>query len=226
MRRLMASVIVILALGAAISGAAEGQGLPTRKEGLRQYQPGVWIDEAAGPKQQARIAARVATARQKVRKALGTVGGPEWRICATKACDRRNGLYTRGMTYGALVITLDSSAVAEQGAYTHELTHATLHGAVSVMGILANALPLWFDEGVAVLVSGEPPKAADRKACAKPPRVRLPNTARDFQRDTGSDPDRALPVYIASTCAVRQWIGQGNRLRDVMPQLRSGRRVP
>lgn len=222
MRRILTCAILFLTL----AGMASGQGLPTRKEGLRQYQPGLWIDEAAGPKQQARIVARVATAQQKVRKALGTVGGPEWRICATKACDRRNGLYTRGMTYGALVITLDSSAVADPGAYTHELTHATLHGAVSLMGILANALPLWFDEGVAVIVSGEPPKAANPKACAKPPRVRLPNTARDFQRDTGADPKKALPVYIASTCAVRQWIKQGNHLRDVMPLLRSGRRVP
>lgn len=222
MRRLLASVILFLAL----TGMAAAQGLPARKVGLLQYQPGLWIDEAAGPKQQARIAARVATARQKVGKALGSIGAPEWRICTTKACDRRNGLFTRGMTYGALVITLDSTAVADQGAYTHELTHATLHGAVSLIGILANALPLWFDEGVAVILSGEPPKAADPRACAKPPKVRLPQTARDFQRATGSQPKRALPVYIASTCAVRQWIGQGNRLRDVMPLLQSGRRVP
>lgn len=213
------------ALVAGLAGEGVAQGIPSRRA-MVQIQPGLWVDQAATGADQQAIGRRIAAAAAQVRKRLGTVAAVEWWICTTRACDQRNAMAARGMTWGASVITLNAAGARDGGAYTHELSHATLHAALPMGGLFSKALPLWFDEGVAVLVSGEPARAADRAACRKPPNVRLPQTARDFAAHVGSDAKKALPVYTASACAVRDWMRQGNRLHDIVPSLRAGRRLP
>ncbi len=221
MRKLTAAACVL----ALITGAASAQVLPSRKA-MREHMPGLWIDANANAEQADEVVRRIGAAGNRVKKALGSTGTPQWRVCVTKACDKANGMQFKGVTYGKLLVTINSEAWQDTGAYTHEYAHATLHGAQPMIGLLRQTLPLWFDEGVAVIISGEPPEAADKKVCAKPPRVPLPKTTLDFQRAAGTDPKKALPIYKASACAVRGWLKQGNKMRDVVPTLKSGRSLP
>ncbi len=216
--------VLTLILIAGFAGAALAQAIPTR-HGMAQVEPGLWVDAKAGPERVAAIRATLAAAAAGVGRALGATRAVEWRICTTPACDRANGMANRGMTYGASVITLNSTAWNDRGAYMHELTHATLHATQPLGGFLGLRLPLWFNEGVAVLVSGEPARAADPAACDRPRKGELPETARDFAR-LAPDPKRALRVYIRSTCAVRAWLAQGHSLREVVPLLKAGRKLP
>ena len=209
---------------ALLPGLALAQGLPTR-HGMSQQAPGLWIDSAASPEEVAAIRDRITQAAAKVQKRLGAVQAVEWWICSTKSCNSANDMQARGMTYGASLITLDAKASRDTGVYVHELAHATLHGALPMGGLFSTALPLWFDEGVAVLVSGEPPQAAQKAACVKPRKGPLPKTAREF-RSMAPNAKKALPVYIRSACAVRAWLAEGNKLRDVVPLLRAGRKLP
>jgi len=218
----LAGVTLVLIGVMAVQAAA--QGLPSRR-GMAQAAPGLWIDAAATGAEIAAIRDRIAGASVKVAGRLGAAQPVEWWICTTKACDSANGMKARGITYGASLITLNANAGRDPGVYVHELTHATLHGALPLGGLFSTALPLWFDEGVAVILSGEPPAAAKKAACAKPQKGRLPQNAREFNR-MAPNAKKALPVYTRSACAVRDWMADGNRLRDLLPMLRAGRRLP
>ena len=218
----MRAMILAVALGLMGQGAS-AQGLPTRRD-MVQVVPGLWVDAKASKADIAAIRGHISAAARQVQRQLGAGQAVEWWICTTPACDARNGMTARGMTYGASLITLSSKGAADPGAYTHELTHATLHGALPMGGMFSKALPLWFDEGVAVLVSGEPAAAAH--AVCKPRRKgKLPQTAADFAR-MAPNFKKALPVYTRSTCALRDWLAKGHTLRDVVPLLRAGRKLP
>lgn len=220
MRMIAGAVALFLALAPSV----EAQGLPTRR-GMDQVVPGLWVDRSAGPKEIAAIRARIDKASAKVAKYLGAAQSVEWWICTTVACNQANGMTARGMTYGASLITLDANASRDPGVYVHELTHATLHGTLPMGGLFSTALPLWFDEGVAVILSQEPPKAAKKDACKAPQKGPLPRNALEFRR-MAPDAKRALPVYTRSACAVRDWLAEGRKLRDIVPMLRAGRRLP
>ena len=218
MRMIWAAMALVL-----LGNAVQAQGLPTRR-GMVQAVPGLWVDQGADKAQVSAIRRHIAQASAQVQQQLGAGQAVEWWICTTAACDTANRMAARGMTYGASLITLNSKGAADPGAYSHELSHATLHGALPMGGLFSKALPLWFDEGVAVLVSGEPSGAAQApcKAKRKGP---LPQTAADFAR-MAPNAQKALPVYRRSTCALREWLAEGHRLRDVVPLLRAGRKLP
>ncbi|WP_151717578.1 hypothetical protein [Gemmobacter serpentinus] len=216
-------VMGIAGIGAG-AGAAAAQGLPSRK-GMSQIVPGLWIDSNATPEEVAAIRERINKASAKVLKYMGDVQAVEWWICASPECNRANGMKARGMTYGASLITLDANASRDGGVYVHELTHATLHGALPMGGLFSKALPLWFDEGVAVILSQQPPEAAQKSACTKPQKGALPRNALEFNR-LAPDAKRALPVYTRSACAVRDWLAEGRKLKGIVPMLRAGRHLP
>ena len=218
----MRAMILAVALGLMGQGAS-AQGLPTRRD-MVQVVPGLWVDAKATQDDLTAIRGHITAASGQVQRQLGAGQAVEWWVCTTAACDARNGMAARGMTYGASLITLNSKGAADPGAYTHELTHATLHGALPMGGMFSKALPLWFDEGVAVLVSGEP-SAAAQAPCKAKRKGPLPQTAADFAR-MAPDAQKALPVYRRSTCAVREWLAEGNKLHDVVPLLRAGRKLP
>ncbi|MBL8563826.1 MAG: hypothetical protein JNN06_16275 [Gemmobacter sp.] len=215
---------MILAVALVLAGqGASAQGLPTRRD-MVQVLPGLWVDAAADKTERGAIRGHIAAASQQVQRQLGAGQPVEWWICTTAQCDASNGMAARGMTYGASLITLNSKGAADPGAYTHELSHATLHGALPMGGLFSTALPLWFDEGVAVLVSGEP-SAAAQAPCKAKRKGPLPQTAADFAR-MAPNAQKALPVYRRSACAVRAWLAKGHALRDVVPLLRAGRKLP
>ncbi len=215
-------VMTVLTLSVTAHDAA-AQGLPNRRA-MVQVMPGLWVDETASTADLATIRGHISGASKRVQQELGAAQAVEWWICTTTACDTANTLTARGMTYGASLITLNSKGAADRGAYTHELAHATLHGALPIGGMLSKALPLWFDEGVAVLVSGVPAGAAQApcKAKRKGP---LPQTAADFAR-MAPNAQKALPVYRRSACALRDWLAEGHALPDVVPLLRAGHKLP
>ena len=218
----MRAMVLAVALGLMGQGAS-AQGLPTRRD-MVQMMPGLWVDAKASKADIAAIRGHISAAARQVQRQLGAGQAVEWWICTTPACDARNGMTARGMTYGASLITLNSKGAADPGAYTHELTHATLHGALPMGGMFSKALPLWFDEGMAVLVSGEP-SAAAQAPCKAKRKGPLPQTAADFAR-IAPDAQKALPVYRRSACAVREWLAEGHKLHDVVPLLRVGRKLP
>ncbi|QHQ33738.1 hypothetical protein [Algicella marina] len=76
-------------------------------------------------------------------------------LCPGDSCDAAfgdNG--RRGAAYGSFAVRLGDSGMTPVIA-AHEFTHTELKREVGLLRVAAGAFPAWFDEGLAVLVSGD-----------------------------------------------------------------------
>ncbi len=219
--------LVLLFLLGSAAARAEGLVLPGIAVGMKRAGPVLWVDDAANAKQIAAIKKRIGAADRKVGTAFGRLrAAPLWQVCVTKACDRRNGMTSRAMTLGGLVITVSSRAVGDPVTYVHERVHAETHRAEGFAGRRKALLPTWFDEGLATVISrsvGYPAKRAD---CRRFSGWTLPTSRSAFVALSKSNGKGAGPVYTASACAVLDWLDTGRKPADAIAILRAGRRLP
>ncbi|SPH17948.1 hypothetical protein DEA8626_01477 [Defluviimonas aquaemixtae] len=207
--------------------AAQGIGLPGLPIGMVPVRRDLWVDSAASQNDLAAIRRRIAAAEQAVGLTFGRLGAaPVWQVCVTPTCDKRNGMTTRAMTLGGLVITVSSRAVADAKTYVHERVHAELHRAEGFAGRRKNALPNWFDEGMATVISGSVGYPARRSECRAYANWKLPPTRAAFTALSKQNGQGAGPVYKASACAVLAWLAQGRTPVDAVRLLRRGRSLP
>ena len=220
-------VAVLLILVLPMAAAAQGIGLPGLPVGMVPVKRDLWVDRAASRADLAAIQSRIAAAEQASRMAFGRIGAaPVWQVCVTPACDNRNGMKTRAMTLGGLVITLSSKAVKDAKTYVHERVHAELHRAEGFAGRRKNALPNWFDEGMATVISGSVGYPAKRSECKTFANWKLPQTRAAFTALSKQNGQGAGPVYKASACAVLAWLDGGKSPADAVAMLRRGRSLP
>ena len=157
------------------------------------------------------LIAEVAAARAQVAQALGP-GRGHLRLlaCQSAGCDRRlGGRGAAAVTYslGPFAVVRISPRGLSTTILAHELTHVALHARMGVAGQLADRLPAWADEGLAVLVSDDPRylapgTGADR--CRKTPRPDLPETAGDWLRLAAQERD----IYAEAACAMLRWMAE------------------
>jgi hypothetical protein len=154
--------------------------------------------------------------------AMATVGSfyggfhrqPYLVACSTQTCDRKMG--ERGTdTNGALGATLlvpfaPIIRLAPQGisqmVLTHEFSHAELHYRIGYWAEIRGAFPAWFDEGVAVLVSGDArylnSGTTASQRCARNSDASLPTSPFDWGPKAGKD----HMLYADAACRVLQWM--------------------
>jgi len=129
-------------------------------------------------------------------------------ICATPACYQRiGGGGTRVGSLGTLAL-LVSPQGTDVVLMSHELSHVELHGRVGVLHMSAGAVPAWFDEGVAVLVSDDPvylaptrKGVADRCTSGPTPDMPVePGEWRDALQQEGE------VMYARAACQVDLWV--------------------
>ena len=171
--------------------------------GFERIERAVFVDRAMTPDVRAQAIKAIGQARERVRKFYGERrSDPTILICATEECYRRlDGGGSRGQAFYDFALMLSPSAISETIA-AHEMSHIELHTRVGVWRVFREAIPVWFDEGLAVVVSDDPRYLApDGDRC----RVRndnpLPETLREWLR--AGDPDRR---YAAAACRVNAWV--------------------
>lgn len=225
--RLLLATLLILTPAWPRPAGAQGLALPGLPIGMVPVARDLWLDRAAGKGDAAAIRRRIAAAEQGAGLAFGRLGAaPVWQVCVTPACDRRNGMGTRAMTLGGLVITVSSKAAGDAKTYLHERVHAELHRAEGFAGRRRNALPNWFDEGLATVISGSVGYPAKRGACRAFAGWKLPATRAEFAALSKRNGRGAGPVYTASACAVLAWLDRGCTPADAVRLLRAGRSLP
>jgi len=145
---------------------------------------------------------------QQARERVGRFYGERLRdtpvlICATGACYQRlRGGGSRGMAIYDFALMLAPSGVSETIA-AHELSHIEFHARIGAWRIFRDAVPTWFDEGLAVVVSDDPryldpPDLADR---CRDTITELPVTLREWLRAAGKQ-----PLYHDAACKVQGWL--------------------
>lgn len=171
---------------------------------FKSLDDGLYVDGAMSMAEQAHARKIVAEARGKVSAFYGSLEGrPRILICVTQDCYGRVGGGSRGMAM------LDAALILAPGGTNpviaaHELSHIELHRRIGWTKTFEKAIPQWFDEGLAVVVSGDPrylkPQgAADR--CMSEPASDLPVTRGDWVAHVERD-----DLYPKAACWVLRWM--------------------
>ena len=137
-------------------------------------------------------------------------------ICHSAACHARLGSGgARAVTYGTSFIYVSPRGLQPE-ILAHEFSHVELHARVGLWGMLAGTIPAWFDEGMAVLVSGDQRYLnAENQAenCDAVRAAELPTSTREWRRQSGQ---HAQTLYHDAGCAAQARLAQRGGLAAAM----------
>ncbi|MEU1387616.1 MULTISPECIES: hypothetical protein [unclassified Nonomuraea] len=172
--------------------------------GLTELSPGVHVEDGLTPAQREHVGEVADQAARRVTTFYGgRLSSPGLLVCLTEACYRRIG---GGQERGVAVLNR-SVMLSPRGLdpviASHEMSHVELHARLASSA----DVPQWFDEGLAVVVSGDPRHLAPESApdrCLVAPSGPLPVTLEEWLRTASADP----ATYARSACQVSRWLGE------------------
>lgn len=173
--------------------------------GFTAIAPGVYIQRSATRDQQAAVSATIAEARTRLDRFYGERRSrPRIFVCEDQACySRIGGGGSRGMALYDWALFLSPRGASPEIA-THEMSHIELHTRLGLLKTYRRAVPQWFDEGVAVLVSDDPrylkPAAAGDR-CRVQPDGPLPTSRRAWVERAAN-----ASLYAKAACRVDRWV--------------------
>jgi hypothetical protein len=232
LRRIMAKVVIALgAVAALIAGgtmiaypAAAAVACPACY-GFQSLGHNLFVEASMSPEQRTHTSAVVDQARDQVASFYGTLSGsPRILVCTTSDCYRRvGGGGSRGMALLTFALLLSQRGIDPVIA-AHELSHIELHNRLGLVRTVRRAVPQWFDEGVAVVVSNDPrylvaPDRRDR--CIVADAGDLPTTRSAWTHGAAND-----NLYAKAACRVSRWIadkGGPRAVIDLISQVAQGR---
>jgi hypothetical protein len=139
-------------------------------------------------------------------------------MCSSDACRARFGnLDHGGLTVANHVVFVSGRGITPE-VLLHELVHAETHARVGLAALALGRLPAWFDEGLAVIVSGD----TRFLRSVAPAEIRRVRQARHFTQWSrfAAEPDRAYAA-AAAVEALRTRIGDAG-LKRVVARIGAG----
>jgi hypothetical protein len=134
---------------------------------LEKIASNVYVEHTFTNKQRARMLRDLKLARKRVAAFFGPLqSNPRIVVCRSRACAGIFGSQgAKGVAYGWFAILLSPSRIFAVIA-AHELVHIELHWRMGLSGWARGTVPVWFDEGLASIVSGDPRYRQDANANA------------------------------------------------------------
>jgi hypothetical protein len=187
--------------------------------GFERLTPSIFIDifveRTMSPNKRAYAIAVITKARQRVQAFYGRVDLPYIFICESDACYHRlGGKTSRGNSFFDFALIL-SGQRTDQAIAAHELAHIELHRRIGFIRFVGNAIPAWFDEGLAVVISDDPRylaitqntrsllvPAPDR--CLARSHETLLDGMSDWNKRAGEDHQ----LYAKAACRVSEWLAR------------------
>lgn len=206
----MALLVVIATASAAYLYPALAAAACPGCYGLERIAPGLLVESDMPAGVQERLKVDVSNSEAVVRAYFGGFGGhPLIIACASEECDRRlGGRGARAMAYSTPFGTVIRLSPRGLNALiiTHEFSHVEVHRRVGVWKIMTSAVPAWFDEGIAVIVSNDDrylkPNASGPDRCIRDSGLPLPDSAFQWAPLSGKDP----LLYADAACRVLHWM--------------------
>jgi hypothetical protein len=132
---------------------------------------------------------------------------PDVFVCGSEACDTRMGFRgAKARAYGSSFVLAYAQGHGVE-FLAHELSHIELHRRIGLWRGLGGAIPAWFDEGLAAVISRDSRYVAVRPdgepACLAEPDGALPTDRRAWGKAAGKK-DR--PLYAMAACSVIRWM--------------------
>lgn len=180
--------------------------------GLEKAADGVYVQSSMSAAERSRVLATVAAAKTQASQFYGGLRHqPRILVCGDDACYERMGgmpgTATGGM--GASVLEVSHLGSQQRGVFiTAALSDAELYGRVGFWKFNLGAVPMWFDEGLAVVVADDPayllpPGRGDR--CKAGPFPDMPAMPSEWQQELQQEGD---VLYAQSACKVNMWMMQ------------------
>lgn len=179
--------------------------------GLSKAADGVYLQSGMAEAQRSRALAAVAAARSGAGKFYGGLQhAPRILVCADDDCYHRLGGQP-GTAVGSLgSLSLEVSSQGVNPVYIAAgLSRAELEGRIGFWKFQLGAVPVWFDEGLAVVVADDPayvlpPGRRDRCLTgALPDMPATPTEWRDEMQQEGS-----TALYAQAACKTVSWMDQ------------------
>ena len=168
----------------------------------------LYTDQAMASGAAAEFEADIAEGFARVSGFFGSMhSDPYIFVCGSETCDARMGYRgAKAKAFGdSFILVFARGRSAEFVA--HELSHIELHHRIGLRRGLSGAIPAWFDEGLAAVISRDPryigTGAHGEPVCVAEPDGPLPNHFREWVKAAGRK-DR--PVYAMAACAVIRWM--------------------
>lgn len=175
--------------------------------GLQKAMKGVYVDAAMPAEDRAKLKVTINRAVEQVTTFYGSFDHrPTLLICSTGKCDRRlGGRGAKAVTYGNSFIRVSPGGL-NQTILAHEYAHVELHARVGFKRLLEGAIPAWFDEGLAAVISDDPrylkPGTTSATRCLASAEGALPADVSQWRRLAGKTPG----LYAKAACRVMQWM--------------------
>lgn len=218
------AVATIVILGVALASLVWWQPMAAalvcpRCFGFQRLAGDLFVDRAMPPDRRDALQAAMADAERRLRSAYGELRAhPTVLACGSEACWRRvGGGGARGVAYGTSGLRLSPRGL-NAVIIAHERSHIELHGRIGLWRFVRGAVPAWFDEGFAVIVSEDdryllPASAGDR--CRAEPGTDLPSSLREWPRQAGAD----QTLYARAACRVSRWMARHGGTDGVLAAL-------
>jgi hypothetical protein len=199
--------------------------------GFRQVAPQIYVDQQATDAQINAVLQDLATAEGMVLDFYPErMSDPVWMLCLSGECGVRTPPLPLAMAYMNLFVFVYPDG-ATPTILAHELAHAELHQRVgSGWRFFSQAVPTWFDEGLAVYISQDT-RYLDVEdgvvtGCTAGDWPQPPSDQRTFRRLGATE---AAAIYTASACQVIDWLahqGGAEAVVSLLSEIRAGGSFP
>ncbi len=186
--------------------------------GLDRFGDNGFIERTASPQQRGHVADVLEEGRNRVAAFYGSADTePRVLVCVSDDCYRRiGGVGSRGTVLFDVALQLSPKGIDPVIA-AHELSHIELRHRLGRLRFLIGAIPAWFDEGVAVVVSDDrrylaPADAPQR--CLVRSDEKLPTGKFEWIREVGRFDKKQL--YAKAACRVAEWMATKGGAAAVM----------
>jgi hypothetical protein len=174
--------------------------------GFRVAQRDIYVQRTLGVAQQADIVSMIENARHELTNFWGPLQArPRILVCSDADCFRRlGGGGRRGMSLYDKVAVL-SPRGSNVTIAAHELSMNEMHHRIGVWALAAGRMPIWFDEGIAMMASNDlryllPAGQANR--CLASASASLPAGMLEWNKTALTDHQ----LYAKAACRTSQWI--------------------
>lgn len=171
--------------------------------GFDRLKEDVYIDSRATDEQRESARAIAATAAHRIASFYGEQrSAPRLFLCTTQECYDGFGGGARGTAILDVVLVL--APLGFNGVIaTHELSHVELHHRLGRFDALRRAIPQWFDEGVAAIVSQDPRYSSDGsdQECAEAMQGVMPSQRAEWIHDANHE-----ALYAKAALRVGCWM--------------------
>ena len=186
--------------------------------GLEMAADGLYVQSSMSAAERQRVITTVTAARAQAGQFYGSLlHQPRILVCGDDACYRRLGGMpgTAVGSMGSSVLEVSPLGSQQQVFITSGLSSAELYGRVGFWKFNQGAVPMWFDQGLAVVVANDPayilpPGHGDRcKAGSFPDMPATPSEWQDELQQEGN------VLYAQSACKVSMWMMENGGSKGV-----------